>query len=1759
LIYPNHADAPRRYIVNAERKRLERSDGSAPQSPSSSNNAGVYLRSLDEALVGAASVSNVLLGGQELLVTTSALVEQPQIISVALSWKKAKEEILDSPTIIELDTKDLRVVSVKAFGGQGINFVLVGCRGTIVSFSLDGNLQADNETPLKVLRREDYIPASLLEQVGPSDVQGNMISFLPSKNDWMVLALAPLIVTIDWKDTGTSSIWSETQCIEDMKAKEAPFTGMFTSLPSLILGKVDADVVDMAPTAALCVSANKATNEGVLVFTLHSDASIRKWMIDPATSMAPTEVHTLATDQIAIPTTWSDGIRSVSLCARVFEQMFALAVSIKTNTLSSYNDGVSDCNIWVFEGVDVGNNQQECHAMKVPREAVSLVGMSFSPSQSRCALSVLFEAIEVGDDTNNSGIKMVTYPPSIMSIVSSEPELVETKNLDQIANTELNRIRSLPYGTMVMTEIEEEVYEDGDRDSDEPFTVDQVLNKLDSLYTKHLFRPIFPRGNGTVLPPSEACIRRALSKLVHGGIKEHGMSIELETIKTLHEWRNRDKRKSTIGSPAKLSRMAPDKQSKRTLALMETDDVNVSVYDSFVEPEEDLEGDDLMMEDNFDEIEQFEEEIVIEIESHESRWQRLLSQIWEEEQALRSPQCIAWLESLPCQILLRGSVTTALASNITTNRNQTEPWKATLEEASRNILELIEEDQEKLKTLHAIEDQLVILLSTADLAVSPQTSIIEELTSLGRWARLQGEDSNDGKLRKLMSQVPPQELVAWIEERPTDLEVFENKDGQGHLKQDSKWSDQQVAKVQLRHASCGLAIRATDLIRRSRLSKCLLFLELGAGKRVITNAAFRSYIQSIAILWTSAQRIKMPDTAFRNSTGIRKIRFEGDSPINISPPKKKISFGDSTSSILVPSNPFMSTTLDIVMIKISQGMVGSFNATSAPFSAITMLSGSFVDLIFSSQETATNGARRFMPELNILPISQDRERATDHPDLALRILSPFVAFQIPGDSPESISARKEELSSCLLHAAQSRSFSSSRKARMREMACDLLIPKNQDGISPVQRDYTREGINALREIQSTRISDMGFLHGVMQSLVPNATSVEIVRLCGLATARDLFSAYASVPESSMDTVTRSHAMQIAKLMLRLSQILHRLNILEKYVTRSEGSEFGDDYNSDSLLQIISDAISDMENTFPEKFLKKMPEYISIWTKKFDHAVRACRWNQAYDACVNNPLDAHRESNFKRLVRAMVDSGALDVLLNMCTQLGMGSSAPLSAMEKESDASGSIDLYEIASGVLLTYADCDVYDSRATSSYNTNLSDYQGALYALHASQEQWRRAAQSLDLRYVNAKKALSSATGKSGINIQASELRDGLIIHDLVLSACGSANAIELIKDPDYRFIVSGEYGKFSVIQTSNNFSETPNKLKRGRTNDVNTNTADGTGNATRISKFMVKDHLDCRAIRSVALRTLFFDTSTNYSFAKSAYRRGFDTSTEDVDELFKNGYYQYGLLLSKAWSQVFLNGKTKPRGEDLFGNCLSNLMSEHLVPLASSDDNAQRPTRRQLQYAIDAASSTHSAPSYIAADRSSNLDSLRKKSVKAAALALIEKLTMIHSNAEIPLALDVAASFLADERNTKLPVWLERLLLGAEKNVTGGAFAPRTKSNSRGYLGDPSALLQMYTNQGMFADACKVVTVILGDKDRASQAASRLPEKGNLDCVPYRSIDLLWNLIEIACSKGAYDYDEKSRIMMARQDMERAIEKHYECMKVSELGMRSARMLNA
>ena len=191
------------------------------------------------------------------------------------------------------------------------------------------------------------------------------------------------------------------------------------------------------------------------------------------------------------------------------------------------------------------------------------------------------------------------------------------------------------------------------------------------------------------------------------------------------------------------------------------------------------------------------------------------------------------------------------------------------------------------------------------------------------------------------------------------------------------------------------------------------------------------------------------------------------------------------------------------------------------------------------------------------------------------------------------------------------------------------------------------------------------------------------------------------------------------------------------------------------------------------------------------------------------------------------------------------------------------------------------------------------------------------------------------------------------------------------------------------------------------------------------------------------------------------------------------------------------------------------------------------------------------------------------SAAMELTRKLTTISTSANSPVALEVAEILLdLDPSRSSLPVWLERLLLGVKGDPDSpGLFSKRPSGDVSEYNGDPTGLLGLYIKQGMYVKACDVVswiltgTVLDGDglRSRESRAPARLPEKGEIDFVPYDKIDLLWTLIDRACSNPLIASTEKKKLQESRNAMENALEKHFDLMGISELGSRSARALSS
>ena len=417
-------------------------------------------------------------------------------------------------------------------------------------------------------------------------------------------------------------------------------------------------------------------------------------------------------------------------------------------------------------------------------------------------------------------------------------------------------------------------------------------------------------------------------------------------------------------------------------------------------------------------------------------------------------------------------------------------------------------------------------------------------------------------------------------------------------------------------------------------------------------------------------------------------------------------------------------------------------------------------------------------------------------------------------------------------------------------------------------------------------------------------------------------------------------------------------------------------------------------------------------------------------------------------------------------------------------------------------------------------------------------------------------------------------------------ANAVQLIDDPSKRFLVSGEVGPFPSLPISVEEAEPIEMLglsnKRGR-NDLGwtsprqneiTHTKESSGGKSRLSRFMTVADLNARAARAIASWIFLRDGNGNMTDSQLSTIEA-PTAESDrafIDRLASLGYYEHAILVAKAIDKQLTErtcGATLGgRGllHDAIMQVLAYLLPVALNPLShqsndsmETDNEMSRPVFSQLQRAIEETDVTSDTVfSFVLGETWCPRAELPTVATATAAMELIRKLTTKHSSSSSPIALEVASMFLdIDSSSASLPVWLERLIMGIKTEDSSGLFARKA---GPGFSGDPSSLVGLYMKRGMFSKACDIVSTVLsgnGAQSREARAPARLPEKGDIDFVPYEQIDTLWSLVDGTISNPTVDAFEKRKLEESRKTMERALEKHFELMKISEQGMRSARAL--
>jgi len=580
--------------------------------------------------------------------------------------------------------------------------------------------------------------------------------------------------------------------------------------------------------------------------------------------------------------------------------------------------------------------------------------------------------------------------------------------------------------------------------------------------------------------------------------------------------------------------------------------------------------------------------------------------------------------------------------------------------------------------------------------------------------------------------------------------------------------------------------------------------------------------------------------------------------------------------------------------------------------------------------------------------------------------------------------------------------------------------------------------------------------------------------------------------------------------------------------------------------ISSNNDSSSEGKKNEQLMKE--ERINLHSAAFRHACKAELWDDALNACLDNPCPNRRIGDYKRLVLNIVECGHLDKLLALNFTVIQGDGD-----DRTHDGRGGIidgghiplDLFEAAAAVLHQKASEQQQNSKniavnkisANSTDSTVKCDYRACLYSLYVSRGYWRKAALTMDDRYdvvtnhwnqttLAANKTISNNNNQNN-SLSIVAATKSAITESLSLSALSTANAILLIEKSSHQFLVSGERSSSQAFLTQWD----KNKNNNDSTND-------------RLSRLRTCANLQKRASLASAWKILLASEDQNDSYTLPMQDQ------ETIERLANAGYYERAISLAQIVTRA------SPNAKELFLQYLLLILCEYLAPMT------------EMNYIIDGSNGDSGGSSF-----------MFKQSQTKSSMDLLERLTMQYSfqAGYSTLALEVARKLiqLRDGR-ANLPLWITNLLTyGNKRNKmqqqqpSRGIFAMHIPLNNidddgGGSGANPTALLRLYTEHGLYTQACELVTLGLigedgGDSIRV-RALRRLPEKGDIDYIPYPQIDYLWSMIEKV--SNVYDGEEndndattKDELLLTRAKMEKALQFHFEMVALSEQGRRSAR----
>ena len=1510
----------------------------------------------------------------------------------------------------------------------------------------------------------------------------DMISFCT--RDIVIMAYHPYLLAVHLPEE-TMEVWSIAKCVQHMitmqqqqQQQTSPSLSVISSFFSkgaeYLLGGGTSTGAGMSgtnvtvpekdrnpyiPVAAICSCTDTTSTRSnhQHVFTLHADGIIRHWTMalpssDFTISIVPTSVYEITSRHVPNPSLWtSDTLfnNSISMHARVYEnhapdenevlipmssattdaKQFILMVQIQTSVPISYDAAAipvlddsqrpipneSTMNLIAIDGManrtitdilssvtttamQLTSTTSSSIRLTVPENVTDLITMQLD---TKCSVNDNVEEpiLHTMLYSSLTGTSVIcSYPKTTtISILSKDPTVwsdndpTQTLYMDSIIRKEIERIDQLSFYTTFMESQVDQSYSTSRSTTDIEYEIDQR-------YMQYLFRPIHPRGNGTVLPPHPYHIYTAMKVIFpsttivsyshhrDSGVMTSGTTpakcprIEVDVYNFIQEWRQRDRR--YINS----HEIVP--QQKQNLLLTNGDDTV-----SGLEQNDD------------DAIEQAKTKM--RFQKEDDRWRLFLQQVFQLEQVDHIPMSMMFFSSPGRSIVVNDD-----AQNIGCVGKC--DWAMIVRPGYISSLTYNGKRQDNQQKASALDQLCYELLCDSEYAANismldmqVEEAIINNILNIS--------DAVDRTIRRLpasdrildkLADIPASDFES-ISQHLMELQTDDypwycnNLSGLGSAPIDmasivsidpqKQSTSRNVMDFHARLAAGALLVRSLDTIRHVAFTRYFILSKI--HRTDAEKVLLLMSLHTTAVMCVAARMVP-------SSTMIKHIEMSLQQLTLYDHPVRRRSNVSSILNLRGISNETVS--LDPLLMRLSKKM--TYDLTSSSFCSIPtalVQLGIRSSLTGISKSSSTVGSH--LPELNMLVMTSDE---IEHPALALQLLSVRNIFEIQND--EHAEQRNVLIATCLLSVSRSK-MSATEATNMVNRALRML---------PYDATNPEHSMNNLRILEN----QIGDNHKVGMSILIDHINEAIVATEPL-----------------------------------------------------KGNP-----NADSLLTRLHVAL-------------------------FNVSVSMENWDAAYGASMKLASLNNRREKFHRLTRAMVNAGALSHLISLIR------------------AKSADDLYELAAEALSDMMFHDIYTSKVVDP--TIPTNYVGALYALHASLEQWKRAAQAMDVRYLNAREALRAPV--NGLSTTQYSKREQIIVDDMTLAALGCWYSMEKILDPNSKYLLS-------------------------HVNDKE-----------KINTYMSMDDIALRGTRSQALKTLYDDKLGDPSFAVRAFAAdsaALNLSNWSIlDQLFMQGFITAGLKLAVSMDKT---ADSKRDGRSVLFDAVSRLVHDFLLPLALDKyQTPKRPTIHQLQSAINyMKGSSHNFNTSLVAHRSVNYSDLEQGPLRVGAMSLIEILTVKYTTDETPLAHDVATEMLSSNRvPTRLPLWLEELLLtGTNKCDLPGLFSRRRKCRTDGYLGNPTVLLTIYTSRGLVKDACRVVTRTFNDfnNSRGHLAASRLPEKGEIDFIPFDMINLLWHLVDIRLQK-VHQVSARRDLESARMKMKESMDEYFRLSKITEMGQQSARYL--